>query len=73
MCAFESNPDCDKKGESMKAVMKTKQTVLLELEYDEAQWLLALVQNPVIETEDKFTKTMRNLVWVTLSNQGVKL
>ena len=56
----------------MKAVMKTKQTVLLELEYDEAQWLLALVQNPVIETEDKFTKTMRNLVWVTLSNQGVK-
>ena len=53
--------------------MKTKQTVLLELEYDEAQWLLALVQNPVIETEDKFTKTMRNLVWVTLSNQGVKL
>jgi hypothetical protein len=57
----------------MKAVMKTKQTVLLELEYDEAQWLLALVQNPVIETEDKFTKTMRNLVWVTLSNQGVKL
>ena len=33
----------------MKAVMKTKQTVLLELEYDEAQWLLALVQNPVIE------------------------
>ena len=57
----------------MKAVMKTKQTVLLELEYDEAQWLLALVQNPVIETEDKFTKTMRNLVWVTLTNQGVKL
>ena len=57
----------------MKAVMKTKQTVLLELEYAEAQWILALVQNPVTEVEDKLTETMRNLVWVTLSNQGVKL
>lgn len=57
----------------MKATLETKQIVTLELEYDEAKWLLELVQNPITDVEDSHTETMRHLVWTTLSNQGVKL
>jgi hypothetical protein len=57
----------------MESTSETKKKITLILDEDEARWLKTMVQNPMVENEDKFSSVMRNLIWVTLDNEGVKL
>lgn len=56
---------------------KTQMTVTLELTQEEAEWLKAVVQNPIchdlnFDREDSLDKDMRDKFWKALHEGGVR-
>lgn len=48
----------------------TKKVVVLTLDEEEAEWLRAVVQNPIIEMESRTDAVMRQKFFEALSNDG---
>lgn len=56
----------------MKAEKEENIEITLKLNKDEAEWLASIMQNPLFgcspEDEDGYDKSMRELLWKTLSS-----